>query len=127
MTHKILIVDDSKLARMAVIRVLRQCCPDCVRVEASSAEEALSTMQSDPPHIALVDFNMPGTDGLRLAADLRKIEPNMPIAVVSANHQQEIVNRTHAIGATFLPKPLADKALTEFVESAVRTLQGAVS
>ncbi len=127
MTYKVLIVDDSKLARMAVIRVLRQCCPDYLRVEAGSAEEALSAMQADAPHIALVDFNMPGTDGLRLAADLRKIEPKMPIAVVSANHQQEIVNRTHALGATFLPKPVADKALTDFVESAVRALQGAAS
>ena len=127
MTYKILIVDDSKLARMAVIRVLQQCCPDCTRVEAGSADEALSAMQSDPPHIALVDFNMPGTDGLRLAADLRKVDPAMPIAVVSANHQQEVVNRTHALGATFLPKPLAEKALTEFVESAIRNLQGAAS
>ena len=84
-------------------------------------------MQSDPPHIALVDFNMPGTDGLKLAAELRKVDPNMPIAIVSANHQQEVVNRTHALGATFLPKPLAEKALTEFVESAIRNLQGPVS
>jgi DNA-binding NarL/FixJ family response regulator len=127
MTYKVLIVDDSKLARMAVIRALKQCCPTCERVEAGSAAEALSAMQSDPPHIALVDFNMPGTDGLKLAADLRKIEPKMPIAVVSANHQQEVINRTHALGATFLPKPLADKALAEFVETAIQSLQGAVS
>ena len=127
MTYKILIVDDSKLARMAVVRTLRQCCPDCPRVEAGSADEALSAMQSDPPQIALVDFNMPGTDGLKLAAELRKIDPHMPIAVVSANHQQEVVNRTHALGATFLPKPLAEKALTEFCESAIRSLQGAAS
>jgi DNA-binding NarL/FixJ family response regulator len=127
MKYKVLIVDDSKLARMAVVRALKEGCPDCVRVEAGSAAEALSAMQGDPPHIALVDFNMPGTDGLKLAADLRKIDPNMPIAVVSANHQQEVIKRTQALGATFLPKPLAEKALTEFVQSALRDLQGAAS
>jgi hypothetical protein len=31
------------------------------------------------------------------------------------------------VGATFLPKPLADKALTEFIASAMRDLQGAAS
>jgi DNA-binding NarL/FixJ family response regulator len=127
MTYKVLIVDDSKLARMAVVRTLKQCCPACVLVEAGSAAEALSAMQSDNPHIALVDFNMPGTDGLSLAADLRKLEPTMQIAVVSANHQQEVVNRAHALGAAFLPKPLAEKELTAFVESAMRCLQGAAS
>jgi DNA-binding NarL/FixJ family response regulator len=125
MRYRVLIVDDSKLARMAVIRALKQTCPDCERVEAGSATEALSAMQRDPPNIALVDFNMPGTDGIKLAADLRNLEPKMPIAVVSANHQQEVVNRAHALGATFLPKPLADKALSEFIESAMRNLQGA--
>lgn len=125
MTYKVLIVDDSKLARMAVIRALKQSCPECARIEAGSADEALSAMQRDKPNIAVVDFNMPGTDGLRLAADLLKLEPKMPIAVVSANHQQEIIKRTHDLGATFLPKPLADKALMAFVESAMRGLQGA--
>ena len=127
MTYKVLIVDDSKLARMAVVRALQQCCPDCARVEAGSAAEAMSAMQHDPPHMALVDFNMPGTDGLKLAADLRAIEPKMPIAVVSANHQQEVVNRARALGATFLPKPVSERALTDFVESAMRDLQGAAS
>ena len=127
MTYKVLIVDDSKLARMAVVRALKGCCPDCERVEAGTAEEALSAMQTNPPNIALVDFNMPGTDGLILAASLRKLEPKMPIAVISANHQQEIIKRTHALGATFLPKPLADKALNEFITSAIRDLQGAAS
>ena len=128
MTYKVLIVDDSKLARMAVVRALQQCCPGCVRVEAGSATEALSAMQHEhPPHIALVDFNMPGTDGLKLAAELREIEPKMPIAIVSANHQQEIIKRTRALGATFLPKPVAEQALTEFVEGAMRDLQGGAS
>ena len=125
MAYKVLIVDDSKLARMAVVRALKNCCPECPRVEAASADEALSAMDSEEPSIALVDFNMPGSDGLHLVAELRKLEPSLPVAVISANHQQEIVKRTEALGATFLPKPLTEQALTQFIEGAIRELQGA--
>ena len=125
MAYKVLIVDDSKLARMAVARALKNCCPECLRVEAASADEALSAMDSEEPSIALVDFNMPGSDGLHLVAELRKLEPSLPVAVISANHQQEIVKRTEALGATFLPKPLTEQALTQFIEGAIRELQGA--
>ena len=68
MTYKLLIVDDSKLARMAVAKALNSCYPDWQRVEAGSAAEALSAMERDAPDIALVDFNMPTRDGLHLAA-----------------------------------------------------------
>jgi CheY-like chemotaxis protein len=127
MAHKLLIVDDSKLARMAVVKALNSCCPDWQRVEASSAADALKAMESEAPHVALVDFNMPNRDGLHLAADLRKLNPHMPIGIISANHQQEVLDRTSALGATFLPKPLLEKTLREFLTAALRDLQGTAS
>jgi CheY-like chemotaxis protein len=127
MTYKLLIVDDSKLARMAVIKELKACYPDWERVEAGSADDALKVVTQDKPHIALVDFNMPNRDGLELAAELRTLTPTMPIGIISANHQQEVVDRARALGAAFLPKPLTEKALREFLTSAMKQLQGAAS
>ena len=46
MTYKLLIVDDSKLARMAVVKALNSCYPDWQRVEAGSAADALSAMEA---------------------------------------------------------------------------------
>ena len=127
MTYKLLIVDDSKLARMAVVKELKACYPDWERVEAGSAADALKLVTQDPPHIALVDFNMPNRDGLELAAELRALTPSMPLGIISANHQQEVVDRARALGAAFLPKPLTEKALREFLTSAMKQLQGAAS
>lgn len=118
MTHKILIVDDSKLARMSVAKALGALHPDWTRVEASNSEEALALARQSAVDMALVDFNMPGQDGLHLAAELREMDPRMPIAVISANHQAEIVNRAREIGATFLPKPLTREALEGFLAGA---------
>ncbi len=116
MPYKILVVDDSKLARMAVAKGLNALRPDWTRVEASSAEEALALAKQSDFDVALLDFNMPDRDGLHLAADLRAVKPTMELAVVSANHQKEIVDRARAVGASFLGKPLTEPMLREFVE-----------
>jgi len=118
-SHKILIVDDSKLARMAVVKALKALRPDWPRVEASSADEALACINEQSPDIVLLDFNMPGKDGLVFAAELSQNNPQIVIAVISANRQVEVIHRTEAVGATFLPKPLTEKALADFLNSAV--------
>jgi DNA-binding NarL/FixJ family response regulator len=69
----------------------------------------------------VLDFNMPDRDGLHLAADLRALDAELPLAVISANHQKEIVDRTTAIGATFLPK---EPVLREFLDQAEQRLKG---
>ena len=122
MSYKILIVDDSKLARMAVNKVLRALRPDWTSIEAANADDALSSMEQAVPDVVLLDFNMPGRDGLDLAAEFRRLNPRMPLGVISANHQQEIINRAHAIGASFLRKPLTEQALTKFLDDATQKL-----
>ncbi len=125
MTYKLLIVDDSKLARMSAAKALHGLYPGWSRVEAANAEEALSLAKNSSFDLALIDFNMPGRDGLKLAEDLKAAYPSLPIAVVSANHQDEIIARAKEIGAAFLPKPLTQQALGQFLEDAVRQLQTA--
>lgn len=123
MSRKILIVDDSKLARMAVIKAVRALRPDWVTVEAASSAEALTAVEANAPDLAVVDFNMPGQDGLALAAELRARSANMPLAVISANHQQEVISRARVVGASFLPKPLTEQALGEFLDAAALQMQ----
>lgn len=124
MTHKLLIVDDSKLARMAVIKVLDALRPDWVRMEAGNADEAVQLIRNQAPDIALLDYNMPGQDGLALVAEVRQVDPSIVVAVISANQQVEVINRTRAAGATFLRKPLTASALEEFLDAAVRQRAG---
>jgi CheY-like chemotaxis protein len=126
MTFKILIVDDSKLARMAVTKALSALRPDWTRVEASNADEAMALLEASEVNVALLDFNMPGRDGLALAADIRQMRPGMPIAIVSANYQTEIVNRAAEVGATFLSKPLTEAAMRAFLDEASTRLGGQV-
>lgn len=123
MQHKVLIVDDSKLARMVMASAFRRIRPDWELSEATSASQALEVIASRAVDIALVDFNMPETDGLELLARIRKSEPKMPVAVVSANLQDEIIARARELNAAFIAKPLTDEALDAFLSGAVLRLK----
>jgi DNA-binding NarL/FixJ family response regulator len=121
MAFRVLVVDDSKLARMAVAKALNALRPDWIRVEASNADEAMALVRQEPVQMALLDFNMPGRDGLTLASELRALDPVMPVAVISANHQEEVVIRAREVGTTFLPKPLTEQAMSAFLDQAAPT------
>jgi CheY-like chemotaxis protein len=122
MGYRVLVVDDSKLARMAVAKALSALHPDWTRVEAANADEALGHAKAGAVDMAIIDYNMPGRDGLQLAAEMLALLPGMPLAVISANHQVEVVTRAREAGATFLQKPLTEKALDEFATDATRRL-----
>jgi CheY-like chemotaxis protein len=123
MQHKVLIVDDSKLARMVMASAFRRLRPDWELLEATSAQEALDTISIGSIDLALVDFNMPGTDGLQLVAKIRQSHPTMPVALVSANLQHEIIARTRELNAAFVAKPLTDDALGDFLSGAALRLR----
>lgn len=125
MQYRVLVVDDSKLARMVMASALRRLRPDWELVEATNAEDALQTIDKQTVDITLVDFNMPGLDGLELVARIRNHRPAMPVAVVSANLQDEIIARTRELNASFVAKPLTDEALGNFLSGAVLRLKKA--
>jgi len=125
MTHKVLIVDDSKLARMVMMSALRRIRPDFALIEAPNAADALDAISNSAVDIAMIDFNMPGLDGLELVARIRRTRPQMPIAIVSANIQEEIISRARELNAAFIAKPLTDEAVSAFLSGAVLRLKKA--
>jgi CheY-like chemotaxis protein len=123
MTVTVLIVDDSKLARIVTAKNIHALQPDWDRVEASNADEALSVVAARKVDLALLDYNMPGRNGLELASELRALYPTMPLAVITANVQDEIVSRTRAVNATFVAKPITEDALRGFISGAALRLR----
>ena len=123
MSVTVLIVDDSKLARIVAGKALAHLQPEWHRVEAASAAQALAELEANAPDIALIDFNMSEKDGLELAGELRLLRPHMPIAIITANIQDEIVSRARDIGAAFVAKPVTADALEPFLSGAALRLR----
>jgi len=122
MTTTVLIVDDSKLARIVAAKAVTALQPDWQRVEASNAGEALELIAQRHIDVALLDFNMPGKNGVELAEELRKLRPLMPIALVTANIQNEVVAAAKAVKAVFVAKPVTQEGLQSFLDTAARML-----
>lgn len=123
MATTVLIVDDSKLARIVAGKALAALQPEWERVEAGNAQDALEILRERKIDLAMIDFNMPDKDGLELAAELRAVHPAMPIAVITANIQDEIIARAREVNATFVSKPLTEDGLRGFISGAALRLR----
>jgi CheY-like chemotaxis protein len=123
MSVTILIVDDSKLARIVAGKALAELQPDWQRVEASSAAQAHEIVAAQPVDVALIDFNMTEKDGLEFAAELRALHPDMPVAIITANIQDEVIARAREVGAAFVPKPVTAEGLQGFISGAALRLR----
>jgi len=121
----VLIVDDSKLARIVAAKALAELQPDWDKAEAGSAAQAFEVIARQGIDICLIDFNMVEKDGLQLAEELRASHPDMPIAIITANIQDEVIARARAAGAAFVAKPVTSEGLQGFLSGAALRLRSA--
>jgi len=117
LTVTVLVVDDSKLARMVFKRNLKAVRPGWAVVEAVDAPDGLSKYAEVQPNAVFLDFNMPGRNGLELAGDLRKLTPELPIAIITANVQDKLEQRAAELGVAFIPKPLNEAGIADFLDA----------
>ena len=127
MAITVLIVDDSKLARIVAAKTLAALQPEWDKVEANNAEEALGILSERKIDVAMIDFNMPEKDGLELAGEIRSSHPTMPIAVITANIQDEVIARAREVNATFVSKPLTEEGIEGFISGAALRLRSSAA
>ncbi|ATG74074.1 response regulator transcription factor [Zobellella denitrificans] len=114
----LLLVDDSRVARLSLVRQLQSLPLALDILEAASADEAEALMQQRQADAALIDFNMPGRDGIELASLFRQRHPRMKLALVTANIQDALVKRARELDMTFVAKPASLDDLARFLEVA---------
>ena len=91
--------------------------PDWTVKEAANGDELFSVLSEGPIHIAIIDYNMPGMNGLEVAAELRRRQDDVHIAVVTANAQDSVVAGIREMQAAFLPKPVDEEQVARFLSS----------
>jgi two-component system chemotaxis response regulator CheY len=116
---KVLLVDDSGLARRSTRRVLEQA--GYVVVEAEDGLSALERFAVDKPDVVLLDLVMKGMYGLDVLARLREMDPSARVIVISADVQTSSRDLVQAGGAAgFITKPANPTQMLEMVDQVLR-------
>jgi CheY-like chemotaxis protein len=87
---------------------------------AHSGPSALELVRRHPYDVALLDFKMPGMDGLELYREIRKIRAETVAIIVTAYAAGDTTNQALAAGAwQVLPKPVDFPKLLGLVDAAL--------
>ena len=118
MKAKVLIVDDSALARRTMRQILEGAGYDVA--EADDGLNALERYFLEKPDIVMLDLVMKGMYGLDVLSKLRELDANVKVIVVSADIQtssRELVEE--AGGAAFVNKPFDRSDILRAIDSAL--------
>lgn len=104
MIQKILIVDDSPVAR----KMIRRCIPEGLEVyEASNGKEGVDKFKEVRPDVTFMDLTMPVMTGYQAIRDIISFDSNAIIVVITADVQMKSIKRVLDLGAySVLKKPV---------------------
>lgn len=119
-SRRVLVVDDSALARDLTRRMLTR--RGFHVIEASSAKIALATLRAQPIDVVLTDLNMPRMDGFSFIERVRS-DPRLsalPVFVLSSEPGKSYAEHARRVGANgYLVKPVRATVLAQSIQAAL--------
>ncbi len=113
MKKDILLADDEASVRKLVARVLESA--DYRVVAAADGREALARFRAHRPALVLLDLKMPDQDGWQTFEEMRRIDPQVPVVVITAWPNQAEHAARRGMDA-LLEKPLDMRLLLETIQ-----------
>jgi two-component system chemotaxis response regulator CheY len=116
-----LIVDDESHVRAFMRLLLREVgISDCW--EAADGVSAVQLAQEHKPQLVLLDINLPGLNGLQVLAQMKQVDPDIPVVMVTSQSAISTVSEAVRLGAVgyllkHCPKDETLRALKEVMES----------
>lgn len=108
--NRVLIVDDERFFLEAIDETLSEAGYETVRAE--NGAQALEHAGDPAVSVVVLDVRLPDMDGISVLARIREERPELPVIMLSASTDQEIVLEALRLGASdYLAKPLHDEEL----------------
>lgn len=116
--NQILLVDDDISSLGVLCEVLKRA--GYQTVSAQSGYEAIQRVEANVVNLAILDFDLPDTTGLDLLQQIKHLQPDVPVIIMSANTSQGLKLDAFEAGAfTFIAKPIKLSQLLQFVSRAL--------
>ncbi|MAD76112.1 MAG: DNA-binding response regulator [Rheinheimera sp.] len=103
---KLIVADDHPLFRNALINAISSTFVTKATIETDSFDSTCIALEQHPDtDLLLLDLHMPGNCGFLGLIQLRKNYPSLPIVVISASEELDVIRRVIAFGASaYIPK-----------------------
>ncbi len=119
--YRILIADDHPIVRRGLRQILEEN-RTVLRVdEAETGKEALEMVKQNRFDVVLLDISMPGMSGLEALSEIKKLNPRLPILILSIYPEEDYAVRALKAGASgYLTKKSAPDELITAVKKLIR-------
>jgi two-component system response regulator FixJ len=116
----IFVVDDDEAVRDSLALLLETV---GLTVEAfAGGEDVVERCKAVRPACVVTDVRMPGMDGLELQQRLAKLQPGLPVVVITGHGDVPLAVQAMKAGAVdFIEKPFSDDVILAGIEAAVRS------
>ncbi|GAA0178290.1 sigma-54 dependent transcriptional regulator [Clostridium sediminicola] len=118
MNKKILIADDEKNMVWAIKKALKN--EQYTIITAANGEEAVEKVKSEEPNLVLLDLRMPKKDGMTALKEIKDINQNIPVIMITAHGTMESAIEAMKIGALdYISKPFDVEELKIYIRKAL--------
>ena len=116
---RLLVVDDEEVICQGCRRIFS---PEGFQVDTSNdPREGLSLAAENDYAVVLLDFKMPGMDGIELLGELRKVRPDVPVIFITGYPSIPDAASAMRLGAAdYVTKPFAPKEIVQAVQRVLR-------
>lgn len=114
---RILIADDHSVVRKGLRQILLEGFPNAAIEEVPNAEEMIKKIIQQEWNVVISDLSMPGRSGLEALQQIKQINNNLPVLILSIHPEEQYALRVLKAGASgYLSKDMAPDELVNAVQ-----------
>ena len=119
-----LIVEDNPLFRQTIAEILIAQFPSMALEEAADGKTALEKIEKAKPDLVFMDIKLPGENGLHLTEHIKKMHPEIVVAILTSYDWPEYRDAAFKFGANYfiMKGSSTNREIVELIESVLADL-----